>query len=221
MSFPLHVGTLVLHDPPALAALVRRDSGRQSGTVVPGKRPAEWLMDLVGSGALERRLAIGLAAALLQHPESATICEGARLSASLREPVLGGVLVRALDGHDMGLLLQSDPKDPESSVEDTLLAAALATCNLDDPLVRKPLLERLRHAGLPDLEIPALCAHGDPEDLELWLPAALSEGISEVSERAIADRLRRADAGAEVLARSLDDWPALREAIRARAALPT
>jgi hypothetical protein len=175
MSFPLQVGSLVIPDPPALAALVRRDASTGGGTVVPGMRPAQWVMELVSRGTLERRLAIGLAAALIQHPEPVTVCEGARLSANLGEGVLGAVVLRALAGHDMALLLQTDPQFPDSSVEDTLLMAATHICPLSDPQIRRPLLERLRNAGLPALEIPVLCGHGDAEDLAFWLPAVLAE----------------------------------------------
>lgn len=212
---------MLVPDPPALAALVRKDAAGQGGTVVPGKRPAEWLMDLVSEGALDRRLAVGLAAALLQHPEVVTLCEGARLSIRLQEAVLGNVLLRALAAHDMGLLLQSDPHTPESSVEDTLLAAAAATADLADPAVRRPLLERLRHAGLPGLELPILCSHGDEEDLAFWLPAVLAEGLGEAEERLLAARVARNDPGAAAILHVLRDWPDLARRVREAAARPT
>jgi hypothetical protein len=189
--------------------------------VVPGLRPAQWVMELVNSGVLERRLAIGLAAALIQHPEPVTVCEGARLSANLGEGVLGAVVLRALAGHDMALLLQTDPQFPDSSVEDTLLMAATRICQLSDPQVRRPLLERLRHAGLPALEIPVLCDHGDPEDLAFWLPAVLAEGISEREMWLVADRIRRDAHAGSVVWDVLREWPDLAEQIRAMVARPS
>src|SRR5687768_2866825 len=86
--FPLPVGDRTVAAPPALATLVRDDCGAESGTVVPGARPNLWIPGLVAEGRLERRLAIGLAAALLQNPEPGTICEGARLAVRLGERVL-------------------------------------------------------------------------------------------------------------------------------------
>ncbi|MEQ1565649.1 MAG: hypothetical protein ABMA64_08430 [Myxococcota bacterium] len=179
MSFPLTVGDRVVADPPALAALVRSDCGAASGTVVPGARPAAWVMALVREGRFERRLAIGLAAALIQNPEASTIGEGARLTAALADRVLGPLVVRGLDGHDTALLLEADPGGHGRSVEDSLLAAATAVCDLTDAAVRGPLLERLRNAGLRDLEIPTLLRHGDLDELRRWLPAVLTEAVGD------------------------------------------
>ncbi len=199
MSFPLEIGDHVVADPAALAALVRDDSGPQSGGVVPGKRPAGWVLDLVEAGRLERRLAIGLAAALIQHPDPITACEGARLARALGEVALGTLLVRALRAHDTALLLRVDPAGAGASVEDTLLRAAVETADLGDATLRKELLERLRHAGLPELEIPTLLEHGDAEDLRTWLPAVLAEGLDDEDEPLLRARLERGDEGAEVI----------------------
>ncbi|MEQ1502538.1 MAG: hypothetical protein ABMB14_09920, partial [Myxococcota bacterium] len=119
MSFPLTVGPHRLADPPALAALVRADAGPVSGAVVAGQRPAEWVCGLVRDGLLDHRLAVGLAAGLIHHPEADTVCEGARLAVALADPVLGGVVSRALDAHDLGLLLAADPAAPDRSVRAT------------------------------------------------------------------------------------------------------
>lgn len=205
MPFPLKVGDHDVPDPPSLAALVRRDAGPVSGGVVPGKRPNEWILGLVAEGALEQRLAVGLAAALIQHPAAETVCEGARLAAALGDRVLGAVLLRALDAHDTALLLGADPADPAASVEDALLAAAVALCDLADAGVRGPLLERLRHAGLPQLEVPLLAAFGTAEELRVWLPAVLVEAIGDEGRRALAERAARGDEGAEVVRALLAD----------------
>jgi hypothetical protein len=179
--------------------LVREDSGAVAGTVVPGKRPSEWIPMLVAEGRLEKRLAIGLAAALVQNPEPATICEGARLAARLGERVLGGVLVRALTSHDTALLMQVDPAGSGESVEDTLLLHAPALADLDDPDVRRTLLERLRNAGLPSVELRILCEHGDAEDLRTWLPAVLMEDLGEEERDALERRIARGDDGAATI----------------------
>jgi hypothetical protein len=201
MSFPLVLPDRVVPDAPAMAALVRADAGVASGTVVPGKRPAEWVMDLVRAGSFDRRLAIGLAAALIQNPEVATVREGARLAQALGDPVLGPLVRRALDGHDTALLLQSDPGRPGASAEDTLLEAACPLCDLADPEVRRPLLERLRHAGLRSLEAAALLRFGDVEDLEAWLPAVLTEGLAEEHLVLLTAALAEDDARAHVVRR--------------------
>lgn len=199
MSFPLTLGDRVVADPPSFAMLVREDCGAASGAVVPGMRPSAWIPMLVAEGRLEKRLAIGLAAALVQNPEPATICEGARLAASLGERVLGGVLVRALTAHDTALLMQVDPGGQGASVEDTLLLHAPALAELDDPTIRRTLLERLRNAGLPAVELRILCDHGDAEDLRTWLPAVLTEELGADERAAIERRMARGDDGGAVV----------------------
>jgi hypothetical protein len=204
MSFPLTIGDRVVPDPPSMAALVRSDSGAVSGTVVPGRRPADWVAELVRDGRFEKRLAVGLAAALIQNPEAVTVAEGARLAQALGEPVLATLLRRALDGHDPAVLFAADPGAPGSSVEDALLAAICALADATDPAVRGPLLERLRNAGLRDLEIPLLLRFGDADELRTWLPAVLTEGVGEdhlvLLTAAMAGQDERAAVVREVLA---------------------
>jgi hypothetical protein len=207
MPFPLKVGDHDVPDPPALAALVRRDAGPVSGGVIAGKRPHQWLAELVATGALEHRLAVGLAAALLQHPVAETVCEGARLAVGLADRVLGTVLLRALEAHDTALLLRADPADPASSVEDVLLGAAAGLCDVSDEAVRGPLLERLRHAGLPRLEVPILAAWGTVHELRTWLPAVLAEGVTDAGVASLAERVARGDEGAEAVREILADHP--------------
>jgi hypothetical protein len=206
MPFPLVVGDLTVPDPPALAALVQAECGPVP-VQVPGRRPAQWVMDLVESGALERRLAIGLSAALLQNAAAATVCEGARLARRLREPLLGPILVRALQSHDTGLLLQVDPAVDDTSVEDTLLAAAEDVADFADEGVRASFLEYLRHAGLPALEVRVLARWGSTFELETWLPAVLAEPMTEDARAALAGRRARGDAGSAVVARLVGEPP--------------
>jgi hypothetical protein len=178
MSFPLMVGARKIADPPALAELARADSGPESGTVIPGKRPAEWIFELVGTGVLPRRMAIALGAALIQYPEPGPICEGARLAHALGDNALGTLILRALEAHDTAVLLASDPADPSGSVEDALVRAAAASCDLEDPALRRSLLEKARNAGLYEVEIPVLATRGSIEELALWLPAVLAEPLA-------------------------------------------
>lgn len=204
MSFPLSIGDRLVADPASLAALVRDDSGSESGAVVPGKRPCEWVADLVRDGRLERRLAVGLADALLRQPAPSTACEGARLACALEEPTLGSVLIDALKAHDTGLLLGVDPAGAGASVEDTLLRAAAELADLSDADIRREVLQRLRNAGLPDVEIPILLRYGDADELRSWLPAVLTEGLELGDLPHVQARIDRGDEGAAVLSAL---WP--------------
>lgn len=195
MPFPLTFGERSFADPAALAAFVREEA--LSPTL--SQRPCDWVPTLVRDGALEARLATALSAAFLQHPEPATICEGARLAVRLGDPVLGPILMRALGEHDTALLLQPDPADADRSVEDTLLHAAPRVVDLADPQMRRPLLEALRNAGLPDEEIGVLARHGDAADLRQWLPAVLAEGLSDEHRALLEERARGEDESAAVV----------------------
>ncbi len=201
MPFPLTVGSVVVPDPGALAVLVREELA--APRVVPGRRPAAWVAELAASGALETRLAVGLAAAMVQNPDPGTICEGARLAGALGHRILGPVLVKALAAHDASLLLQVDPAGDGASVEDTLLSVVPQLADLADPEVRGPLLAYLRHAGLPELEVPILAEHGDPAELRTWLPAILAEGLSPDARAHLERRAARDDPGARVVAECL------------------
>ncbi|MCA9488831.1 MAG: hypothetical protein KC621_02890 [Myxococcales bacterium] len=196
MPFPLIVGDRSFEDPAALAAFVREES---LAPTLPD-RPCDWVPELVRQGVLEERLATALSAAFLQHEEAATICEGARLAVRLRDPVLGPILMRALLEHDTAVLLQPDPAEADRSVEDTLLHAAPRVVDLADPDLRRPLLEALRNAGLPEEEVPVLARHGDAVDLRQWLPAVLAEGLSEEHRALLEERARGEDESAAVIA---------------------
>lgn len=200
MSFPLTVGGRQVADPPGLAELVHADSGPGPGTVVPGKRPAEWILDLVADGALSRRLAIGLGAALVQHPDAGPICEGARLARALGDFALGTLILQALEAHDTGVLLACDPASPEGSVEDLLVIAAGACCDLSDPILRSSLLEKARNAGLREVELPVLAGHGTLEELQDWLPAVLAETLDPEEIALLEVRAARDDAAGRFVA---------------------
>lgn len=199
---PLRVGDRVAATTAALGALAREDAAT-GGTVIPGERPNAWIADLVADGRLAQPLAVGLCAALLRASEGPAVAEGARLAVRLGEPALGALLLHALDGHDVGLLLQVDPGDPGRSVEDTLLRCAARAADLSDPATREPFLERLRNAALQAEELFTLCDHGTAEELARWLPAILTEGVPAAAEAAVASRLARGDDGAALLRASL------------------
>jgi len=179
MPFPLTVGGRTVASPPELAALAQTDADGPGGTVVPGKRPCEWIPELVASGALELGLARGLGAALLQNANPTTVAEGARIAQALTPSPLDQLVLMALDVHDAVLLLQNDPARPEFSVEDSLLRSAVEVAPLDDDATRAKLLMRLRHAGLPELELQVLLDHGSLVEVAHWMPALLEEGVGE------------------------------------------
>jgi len=177
MPFPLTVGGRNVASPPELAALAQADAAGAGGTVVAGQRPWQWILGLVQSGALDAKLAMGLGAALLQNANAVTVAEGARVAEALHPSPLGRLVLLALDAHDSALLLQNDPARPDSSVEDSLLRCAVVVAPLDQPGVRERLLTRLRHAGLPDLELIVLLAHGSLDEVRWWMPALLEEEL--------------------------------------------
>ncbi len=206
MPFPLTVGGRTVASPPELAALAQTDADGPGGTVVPGQRPCDWIPDLVASGALELGLARGLGAALLQNANAITVAEGARIARALTPSPLDQLVLMALDVHDVVLLLQNDPARPEFSVEDTLLRSAVEVAPLDDDTTRGKILTRLRHAGLPGLELRVLLDHGRPDEVARWMPALLEE---ELEEDQLEQLRRRASADDAVAAWLLEHVPGL------------
>lgn len=200
MSFPLQIADRTVDSPPELAELVRQDADGPGGSVVPDQRPWEWVMGLVGSSRLDHGLALALGAALLREADPATVAEGARLARALHPSPLDELLVHAVDAHDPLVLLQVDPAEPSRSVEDTLLRAVVELADLRPPAVRGRVLEHLRHAGLPGLEIRVLLRHGDVEDLRRWLPAVLEEGLDEEGLALVGERVAQGDDGGRWLA---------------------
>lgn len=178
MSFPLTVAATTFADPPALAAAVVADARAGGGTVVAGARPAAWLAGAVREGALPRSLAVGLAAALIQHGEGASLVEAAELAVALDLRELGGLIGAALDAVDVGVLLARAPGDAATSVEDVLLRAWAALAPAGDAAGLRALLLRLRHAGLRSVELRVLLDHADPETIAELLPDVLAEDFT-------------------------------------------
>lgn len=176
MPFPLTLAGRTISTPPQLASFVISDAQAGGGTVVPGQVPSRWVMDLVRAGQLEEPLAVGLAAALLRTEQPGALTEGARLAGQLKHPRLADMLAAAVSSHDVGLLLHPDPVVAGASVEDALLRAWANVADLARPDVRGSMLERLRNAGLTDVEVRVLGAHGTPEEIRRWLPAVFAEG---------------------------------------------
>lgn len=204
MPFPLRIGDRVVASPPELASLALADAAGPGGTLVPGQRPARWVADLVATGALEAKLAIGLGAALIQHPNPVAVAEGARLAVALHPSPLGDMVVLALDAHDAGLLLQVDPAGDGASVEDSLLRSAVKVARLSEPFLRDRVLTRLRHAGLPDLELQVLAEHGSLSELQTWIPALLEEPLGDEGIDRLRARVGRGDEGGRWLAEALE-----------------
>ncbi len=204
MSFPLTVGGVTVDDPPALAALVQADCGAEP-VHVPGRRPSRWVVELVAAGALDRRLAVALAVALLEAPSPAPLAEGARLAAALAEPLLGPLVMKALAEQDPLVLLQLDPGAPGSSVEDTLAAAVEGVADLTHPELRAAFLAVLRHSGQSEREVRVLARFGTAAELRGWLPAVLAEPLSDGQRAALAARRERGDDGGAVIAEQWSD----------------
>jgi hypothetical protein len=190
MDFPLKIAGHIVANAPALASLVLDDARAGGGTVIPGQRPSAWLAAAVAEGLIARRLAIGLAAALLQLGDPAGLVEAAELGARLGAEELGPVLRAAVDALDVGVLLERAPGAPDASVEDALLRGWAALAPADDPAALRALLERLRNAGLRDLELRALAERGSAELIAELLPFILVEELPasdvDVLARAIA-----------------------------------
>ena len=199
MPFPIRVGDRSFATAPQLASAVTADAKSGGGTVVPGRAPSRWLIDLVRADALERDVAVGLAAALIRSREAAIVCEGARLAALLADPKLAELLPVALAGHDTGLLLHADPAMPGQSVEDALLRAWAVLAPVEAPAVRGELLDKLRHAGLTEVEAHVLAVFGAPDEIRRWLPVVLIEGLPGGATDSLAQGLRRGGAVAVAL----------------------
>lgn len=176
--------------PRALALLVLRDAEHGS-TVLRGQRPADWLPALVRSGRVPRAIAIEICAGLLERTEAYAVAEGARLAASLGGAYLGARVLHALEQGDTALLLQVDRGG--RSVEDALLASAVAIADLSDDGVRGGLLECLRFAARPHLEARVLCSAGTPDEVARWVPALLEEPLDPATLALLGARARRDD----------------------------
>jgi hypothetical protein len=170
MPFPMLIGARSLAAAPDLAAAFIEDASAGGGTVVPERSPSQWVLGAVEAGALEREVAVGLAAAVLRSRQAASVAEGARLAAGLAHPRLTEMLAQALVAYDVGLLLHADPVVPGQSVEDALLHAWAATADLSNPGARGELLARLRNAGLHTLERAVLTQHASPAEIRRWFP---------------------------------------------------
>lgn len=173
MSFPLSFQGHTFATAPALAQAVTADAEAGGGSLFPGQCPPQWLLEMREQGLVETGLLVALAGHLLAARQPATAAVGARLTVVLDHPELVRMLSLALEGHDLGLLLQLDPLDPEHTIEDTLLDAAAATAGHAPDTAA--LLTRLRNAGLPHLELAVLCEHAAEEQVRAYLPAALRD----------------------------------------------
>ena len=186
MTFPVTVGDRVFPHAPALLAGVLVDARAGGGTIFFEQPPSRWLLPLVDAGRLARETAVALAAALLRGADPAGVCEGARLAAPLNDARLLPLIRFAVEGHDIGLLLATDPLCPGQSVEDALLRAWAELAGWDDPAHRGTLLERLRNAGLAEAELGVLARCGTEEEVRMWLPIVLIEGLPPGGSEALA-----------------------------------
>jgi hypothetical protein len=212
MPFPLRIGVQTFHSAPLFAHAVINDCRAGGGTVVPGLEPSQWVPDLVRTGALEPDLAIALGAALLRAKNPAAISEGARIAMALGDRRLGEMLPNAVAGHDMGLLLHTDPLRPGQSVEDALLRAWASVGPLSEPETRAEVLDRMRNASLIDAEIEVLALWATPQEIRRWLPAVVVEGLPHTAMSTLAAGFRR---GADEALALCDGLAPLSRAVRA------
>jgi hypothetical protein len=214
MPFPLRFADRVLDGPPALAATAIEDAKNGGGTVVPGVPTSQWVIDLVARGALEREIAVSLAAMMLGGSQGGAVAEGARLAARLRHPQLDALVGTAVMGQDIGVMLEPDPARPGRSTEDALLAAWAEIAPLDDANVRAALLERLRNAGLNDLELQVLAVWGTPAEIRQWMPSVFIEGVPRGASGAVTiGTVRGGEVAAAIRAVVADLPPAVRAVV--------
>ncbi len=207
MPFPITIGDLTAVDAPSLGQLALQDCRSGGGSVVPQQRPSRWIMDLVRQGALDGKLAIGLAAGLLQSNEAAALAEGARLAKDLGDAKLGEMIGLLLEVLDIGILLTRDPLRADRSVEDTLLIAWAELADSTDAETRAALLTRLRNAGMSELETGVLVRRGTPEEIRMWLPAIAREGVPRAAATAVAAGLARGGDVRNALEETLGQLP--------------
>lgn len=200
MPFPLRVAGRRITTGQDLFQLVVADARARGATVVAGRAPHQWVGDLVAAGALEAEVAAALVAVMLNGTDAGVVAEGARLAARVEHPMVKGLFPAAVDAQDVGLLLHADPFVPNSSVEDALLRAWATVAPTDDEAVRKPLIERLRNAGLSDVETAVLVRHGTPAEIREVLPAVFIEGVPTGVPEALRGALDRDGAARAAIA---------------------
>jgi hypothetical protein len=189
MPFPFQFAGHTFHSAPEFAKAVVADIDAGGGKLVPDRRPSQWVIDIAKMGDKPKTLVVALAAALLQSDRPDAVAEAARMVTQLGSRELWDLLPLALDGHDVGLLLHADRFYPDQSVEDALLAALVIVGNLAASDVRKSVMERLRRAGLPGEELAILLQYGSVEEISVWLPAILVEGVPEGSRGQLVNAL--------------------------------
>lgn len=192
MPFPLRLAGKKIENARDLGALFVADAHAHGNSVFPGEAPHVWALRLVSRGAVDVDVASALVALVLVSRDPAAVAEAARFGARLPPALLQSLFPAAIDAQDTGVLLHPDPFQPERSVEDALLAAWAATV-ADDIAVRGPLLERLRNAGLPALEVAILARHGTPDELRATLPQVFTEGVPAGTAEALGPILARGD----------------------------
>ena len=192
MPFPLRLAGQKIANARDLGALFVADAHAGGNTVFGDEAPHAWMSRLVDKGAIDLDVAIALVALVLASRDPAAVAEAARLGTKLPPELLQSLFPAAIDAQDTGVLLHPDPFMPNRSVEDALLAAWAATAP-DDLVVRGPLIERLRNAGLPDLEVAVLARHGTPDEIKQTLPLVFIEGVPAGTAEALGPILTRGD----------------------------
>lgn len=182
------------------------DARARGDTIVPGEPPHVWAARLVTGGKVEPDVAGALVALALASRDPAAVSEAARLATRIAPEALSSLFPAAIDAQDTGVLLHADPFIPHHSVEDALLRAWAAVAP-DDPAVRTPLLERLRNAGLSDVEVSLLARHGSPAEIRTALPLVFIEGVPADAAEALSPVLARDASVGEALSDVLRRLP--------------
>lgn len=203
MPFPLRVAGRRIATGQDLFQLVVADAKAGGGTVVSGRPPHQWVGDLIAAGSLDGDVAAALVAVMLNGTDAGVITEGARLAARVEHAMIRGMFPAAVDAQDVGLLLHADPFVANASVEDALLRAWAAVAPTAQDAIRKPLLERLRNAGLPDVETAVLVRHGTPDEIRGILPTVFIEGVPTGVPEALRGALDRDGDGKSAIAQVL------------------
>lgn len=161
--------------------------------MVDGSRPAEWLGASLSAGEVERSFVVALCAALVRGRKPAAVSEAAAMALQCELHELAPVFAAAVGGLELGLLLHADPRSAESSIEDSLLISWAAVERESERA--ESLLDRLRHAGLRDVELRLLMRLGAPDSIRRRLPHILAEDLPVEDAGALAEGLGR---GADV-----------------------
>ncbi|MFK7926831.1 MAG: hypothetical protein AB8H79_01490 [Myxococcota bacterium] len=184
MDFPRTIAGQHFESAPAFAVAVQADALAGGSTIVEGARPTQWLAASLRAGEVDRTFVIALCAALMRNRAPVAVAEAAALAGACELSELSEVLSAAASGLDVGVLLFPDPNVEDGSVEDALLTGWAA---VEQDVERcEGLLDRLRYAGLRDVELRLLMRLATPASIRARLPQILAEALPAEDAGALA-----------------------------------